>query len=66
LATELRLFQRFLETEPLSFRQWLVCIGLAFVVVPLSELRKAILRRQERSAVPEEAGDVAAAPAAVG
>ena len=66
LATELRLFQRFLETEALSFRQWLVCIGLGFVVVLVSEVRKAILRSRERSAVDSEgAGDGAPAPSAV-
>jgi Ca2+-transporting ATPase len=47
LATELGVLQRFLETEPLSFRQWLVCIGLALTVVAVSEVRKAILRRQK-------------------
>ncbi|MGN6430284.1 MAG: cation-translocating P-type ATPase [Gaiellaceae bacterium] len=44
-GTELRLFQRFLDTEPLSFRQWLVCIGLALVVVVAAEARKWWLRR---------------------
>jgi len=46
LGTELGVLRRFLDTEPLSFRQWLVCIGLALVVVGVSEVRKAILRRQ--------------------
>jgi Ca2+-transporting ATPase len=66
LATEFRLFQRFLETEPLSFRQWLVCIGLALVVLVATEVRKAILRHQERTAgVPEAPGDAPPASAAV-
>jgi P-type Ca2+ transporter type 2C len=66
LATELGVFQRFLETEPLSFRQWLVCIGLGLVVLLVSEVRKAILRRREGAAgVPEAAEDVAPAPAPV-
>jgi Ca2+-transporting ATPase len=66
LATELGVFQRFLETEPLSFRQWLVCIGLGLLVLLVSEVRKAILRRREGAAgVPEAAEDVAPAPAPV-
>jgi Ca2+-transporting ATPase len=47
LGTELGFFERFLDTEPLSIRQWLVCIGLALVVVVAAEVRKAFLRRQE-------------------
>jgi P-type Ca2+ transporter type 2C len=66
LATELGVFQRFLETEPLSFRQWLVCIGLGLVVLLVSEVRKAILRRREGAAgVPEAPEDVATASAPV-
>jgi Ca2+-transporting ATPase len=49
LGTELGVFERFLETEHLSFRRWLVCIGLALVVVAVAEARKAFLRRQEPS-----------------
>jgi P-type Ca2+ transporter type 2C len=53
-GTELRLFQRFLHTEPLTFRQWLVCIGLALVVVLVAEARKWWLRRREvDESVPE-------------
>jgi P-type Ca2+ transporter type 2C len=54
LATELGLFQRFLDTEPLSFRQWLVCIGLGVLVLLVTEVRKAILRHDEGQAVPAE------------
>jgi Ca2+-transporting ATPase len=66
LATELRVLQRFLETTHLSFRQWLVCIGLGLLVVVVSEVRKAILRRGEpATAVPEAAGDTEPTPAPV-
>jgi P-type Ca2+ transporter type 2C len=57
LATELGVFQRFLDTEPLSFRQWLVCIGLGLVVLLVSEVRKAILRRRDAAAGVLEAGE---------
>ena len=66
LATELGVFQRFLDTEPLSFRQWLVCIGLGVLVLFVTEIRKAILRHQEQSAgVSDAAGDAAPVPAPV-
>jgi P-type Ca2+ transporter type 2C len=56
LATELGVFQRFLETEHLSFRRWLVCIGLALVVIVVAEGRKWWLRRREASeGIPEPA-----------
>ena len=35
-------------TVPLAFDQWLVCIAMASVVVPLSELRKLVSRARSR------------------
>jgi Ca2+-transporting ATPase len=56
LATELGVFQRFLDTEHLSFRRWLVCIGLALVVIVVAEGRKWWLRRRDASeGIPEPA-----------
>jgi hypothetical protein len=50
----------------LSFRQWLVCIGLALVVVVVAEARKAFLRRREpKEDVPKSTGEVSPAPAPV-
>ena len=46
IANELGLCNRFLHTEHLSFRQWLVCIGVALTVVVASELWKLVLRRR--------------------
>ena len=46
IANELDLFNRFLHTEHLSFRQWLVCIGLAATVIVASEIWKFVLRRR--------------------
>jgi Ca2+-transporting ATPase len=51
LGTEFSVFQRFLSTEPLSFRQWLLCIGAALPVLAASEIRKWLLRRQEHGEV---------------
>lgn len=61
LGTELNLFQRFLDTTGLSLEQWLVCIAVALTIVPVSELRKLILRRRGEPAPADEK-----APAAVG
>jgi Ca2+-transporting ATPase len=65
LTTELRVLQRFLETTHLSFRQWLVCIGLGLLVVAVSEVRKVILRRGEPAGAPEATPEVAPTPAPV-
>jgi Ca2+-transporting ATPase len=49
-GTELRFFQRILDTVELTGDQWLICIGAASTVVVVSELYKFVLRR--RSDVP--------------
>ena len=46
-GTELQVFQRILQTESLSFRQWLLCLGVGLVVVVASEIRKLVLNRRE-------------------
>ena len=45
-ATELRFFQRILDTQELSGNQWLICIGAALSIVVTSEIRKVMLRRR--------------------
>jgi Ca2+-transporting ATPase len=63
LTPELGLFQRMFDTVHLSFREWLVCIGLGLLVVVASEIRKWLLRRRDATA--EASSPVAAvAPAA--
>jgi Ca2+-transporting ATPase len=49
-ATELRPFQRILDTVELTGNQWLICIGGGLVIVVVSEIRKLLLRRQDASA----------------
>jgi Ca2+-transporting ATPase len=46
LGTELRFFQRILDTVELTGNQWLICIGAASAVVVVSEIWKLVLRRQ--------------------
>jgi Ca2+-transporting ATPase len=54
-ATELRFFQRFLDTVELTGNQWLICIGAGATIVVASELWKWWLRRQPEDAPAEAA-----------
>jgi Ca2+-transporting ATPase len=56
-ATELRFFQRILDTIELTGNQWLICVGAALSIVAASEIRKLLLRRRH-----SDAGAAAAAP----
>ena len=49
LASELGVFQRLLDTVPLTGNQWLVCIGAAAALVVVDEAIKMVLRRQHRA-----------------
>jgi Ca2+-transporting ATPase len=57
IGTETRLCQRFLDTQHLDGKQWLLCIGVALPVVAASEIRKFLLRRRERGTVAPAVGD---------
>ncbi len=48
LPTELGFTQRILGLVPLALNQWLLCIGLAFVLVLVYEVMKFFLRRSRR------------------
>ena len=50
-ATELRFFQRILDTVELTGNQWLICIGAGLAVVAVSEVWKLVLRRRDASVV---------------
>jgi Ca2+-transporting ATPase len=54
-ATELRFFQRFLDTVELTGNQWLICIGAGATIVVASELWKWWLRRRPEDAPAEAA-----------
>jgi Ca2+-transporting ATPase len=45
-ATELRFFQRILDTVELTGNQWLICIGAASTIVLVSEVWKLVTRRR--------------------
>src|SRR3954465_3083264 len=51
-GTELRFFQRILDTEELTGNQWLICIGAALTIIAASEIWKLVLRRRQASAAP--------------
>jgi Ca2+-transporting ATPase len=66
-GTELRFFQRILDTQELTGNQWLICIGAGLVVVVVSEVWKLVLRRREapgERAVEEAPDDRETVPAA--
>jgi Ca2+-transporting ATPase len=66
LMTEFGLFRRILDTTNLDLDQWLVCLVVGLLIIPVSEVRKLILRRPIDEA-PEDAAPAApgiAAPAA--
>ena len=50
-ATELRFFQRVLDTVELTGNQWLICIGAGLVIVVVSEVWKFVLRRREAAEI---------------
>jgi Ca2+-transporting ATPase len=50
-ATELRFFQRILDTVELTGNQWLICIGAGLTIVAVSELWKLMARRRQAAAV---------------
>ena len=52
LPTEMGLGQRILGLTPLTFNQWLLCIGVALALLIVDEVIKAFLRR--RRARPDE------------
>jgi P-type Ca2+ transporter type 2C len=56
-GTELRIFQRILDTVTLTGQQWIACILLAGTTLVASEIRKFVLRRRDAAA---EASPVAA------
>ena len=50
LAPQMDLFNRILDTVPLTLHQWLTCIVTAFAAVIVTEIRKFVLRRREAAA----------------
>jgi Ca2+-transporting ATPase len=61
-ATELRPFQRILDTVELTGNQWLICIGGGLVIIVVSEIRKLLLRRREAPSVEAGGASVAITP----
>jgi Ca2+-transporting ATPase len=65
LATVFGPLQTLLKTVPLSFKQWLICIGVALSIVLVSEVRKLLIRRpiddvpEDEPVAPETAGAAA-------
>jgi Ca2+-transporting ATPase len=49
LAPQLGMLNRILGTEPLTVRQWLVCIVVGFAPVVVTEIRKLVLNRRAQA-----------------
>ena len=47
-VTAFDILQRIFDTTPLSFEQWLTCIGLALALLVVEELVKVVVRRRDR------------------
>ena len=55
-GTELRFFNRILETVDLDFNQWVTCLLLGSAILFVSEVHKAILHARE-APTEEQAAD---------
>ena len=64
LMTEFGLFRRILDTTNLNLDQWLVCILIGLLVIPVSEIRKLILKKPIDEAPSEAATAEAVSTAA--
>jgi Ca2+-transporting ATPase len=62
LGTELGVLQRILNTVHLSLHQWLVCIVVGLVIVPVAEGRRLWLERRDRVVDPAVEPSVEPAP----
>jgi Ca2+-transporting ATPase len=45
--TELGVLNRLLDTTSLTLEQWVVCIGVALLVIVVSEIRKLVWQVEE-------------------
>jgi Ca2+-transporting ATPase len=54
LAPQLGVLNRILETVPLTLHEWLICIVSGLAIVPVTEIRKLILRRRAEQEPPTE------------
>ena len=54
LASQLGMLQRLLDTVPLTFEQWAICLLVGFSILLISEVRKLVWK------VPAEEVDAAA------
>ncbi|GAA3611209.1 cation-transporting P-type ATPase [Nonomuraea rosea] len=50
LAGGFEFFHKLLGTVDMNLGQWLVCLAVGALIIPISEIQKALLRRRERAA----------------
>jgi Ca2+-transporting ATPase len=64
LMTEFGLFRRILDTTNLDLEQWLVCILVGLLIIPVAEVRKLLIRKPIDEATSEAVPATPAAPPA--
>jgi Ca2+-transporting ATPase len=45
LMTEFGLFRRILDSTNLNLEQWVICIVVGLLIIPVSEIRKLVIRK---------------------
>ena len=56
LVTSLDVLQRIVDTTPLTFNQWCICVGIAASLLVVEELIKLVLRRRTEATQPTRHG----------
>jgi hypothetical protein len=64
LMTEFGLFRRILDTTNLDLGQWVVCILVGLLIIPVSEIRKLVVKTPLDEVPAAPAAPAAATPAA--
>jgi Ca2+-transporting ATPase len=64
LMTEFGFFRRILDSTNLNLEQWVICIVVGLLIIPVSEIRKLVIRRPLDETPSEAAAGSTPAPAA--
>jgi Ca2+-transporting ATPase len=64
LMTEFGLFRRILDSTNLNLEQWVICILVGLLIIPVSEIRKLVIRKPLDETPSEAAASATPAPAA--
>jgi hypothetical protein len=62
--TEFGLFRRILDSTNLNLEQWVICILVGLLIIPVSEIRKLVIRKPLDETPSEVTASSTPAPAA--